>query len=133
MPDDEKPPYFKLQYYGFRATLLLYFTLLVVITISVPLRPAASVTVWLIQVVPLLLFLPGMLKKNWRTFIWLCFLLLLYFLVAVLNIFSPSVLVIDYLETALICCLFICAMLFCRWHQRYLNAAADGDSSTVNN
>lgn len=129
MPEPNKTPYFKLQYYSYRLTLLLYITLLLVISISVPLRSAASLTVWAFQIVPLLVFVPGMLKKSWRTFIWLCFLLLLYFLVAVLNIFSPAVLLIDYLEITLICALFISAMLFCRWQQRYLKAvmAAEGE------
>ncbi|MCB1615270.1 MAG: DUF2069 domain-containing protein [Pseudomonadales bacterium] len=116
----KQPSYHSLQLFSGRLTLTLYALLLAVISFSVPLRETASVTLWAFQVIPLLLFLPGMLKKNWRTYIWLCFILLLYFLVSVLNIFSPTVLITDYVELALICSLFITAMLFCRWRQRYL-------------
>jgi uncharacterized membrane protein len=39
--------------------------------------------IWLGKIVPLLIFIPGMLKENLRSYIWMCFVSLLYFLVLV--------------------------------------------------
>ena len=42
---------------------------------------------WVLRVVPALLFLPGMLRDNLRSYIWLCFVCLLYFLGLVERLF----------------------------------------------
>jgi uncharacterized membrane protein len=76
--------------------------------------------IWALKVVPLLLFLPGMLNDNLRSFIWLCFVCLGYFLVLVQRIFAqpdnPVVI------AGLICVviLFNAAMLYVRWRAREL-------------
>lgn len=76
--------------------------------------------IWLVKILPLLLFLPGMLKDNLRSFIWLCFVCLGYFLVLVQRIFAQpdNLLVIGGLISVVI--LFIAAMLYVRWRAREL-------------
>jgi uncharacterized membrane protein len=50
----------------------------------------ASVGFWLMQIVPLLLILPGILKLGSRTLQWTGFLVLFYFTQGVLQIFSAQ-------------------------------------------
>lgn len=76
---------------------------------------------WLVMLLPLLIFLPGMLKNKLRSYIWLCFVCLIYFLVLVLRLFArpDSPLAITGMVAVVI--LFIAAMLFVRWRARELN------------
>ena len=68
---------------------------------------APNFTVWLIQIVPLAALLPGLLHNSVRTYQWLCFLVLIYFIVAVLAAFSPST------PWGGLPQLFFCVILFC--------------------
>jgi uncharacterized membrane protein len=74
--------------------------------------------IWVLKLLPLLLFLPGMLKDNLRSFIWLCFVCLGYFLILVQRIFAQpdNPLVIGGLVAVVI--LFIAAMMYVRWRAR---------------
>ncbi|CAA0123987.1 Uncharacterised protein [Halioglobus japonicus] len=76
--------------------------------------------IWVMKLLPLLLFLPGMLKDNLRSFIWLCFVCLGYFLILVQRIFAQpdNLLVIGGLLAVVV--LFIAAMLYVRWRAREL-------------
>jgi uncharacterized membrane protein len=76
--------------------------------------------IWVLKILPLLLFLPGMLKDNLRSFIWLCFVCLGYFLILVQRIFAQpdNPLVIGGLVAVVI--LFIAAMMYVRWRAREL-------------
>jgi uncharacterized membrane protein len=76
--------------------------------------------IWAVKIFPLLLFLRGMLKDNLRSFIWLCFVCLGYFLVLVQRIFAQpdNPLVIAGLASVVI--LFIAAMLYVRWRAQEL-------------
>lgn len=76
--------------------------------------------IWVVKILPLLLFLPGMLKDNLRSFIWLCFVCLGYFLVLVQRIFAQpdNLLVIGGLVAVVV--LFNAAMLYVRWRAREL-------------
>ena len=78
--------------------------------------------IWLLKLLPLLLFLPGMRKDNLRSFIWLCFVCLGYFLILVQRIFAQpgSLLVIGGLVAVVV--LFVAAMLYVRWRARELRA-----------
>lgn len=86
--------------------------------------------IWILKVLPLLLFLPGMLKDNLRSFIWLCFVCLGYFLVLVQRIFAQpdNLLVIAGLAAVVI--LFVTSMMYVRWRARELRetATAQADS-----
>ena len=78
--------------------------------------------IWLVKVLPLLVFLPGMLKDRLRTFIWLCFVCLGYFLVLVQRIFAQpdSPIVISGLVAVVV--LFVAAMMYVRWRARALRS-----------
>ncbi len=65
-----------------------------------------SISRWLIQVIPLVAFIPALSKQQLRAYQWLCFLILFYFLMAVLAIFTPGKTLFGSLET------FFCALLF---------------------
>ena len=72
-----------------------------------------------IQLVPLLAFLPMLLKPTARTFQWFCFVLLLYFMVAVLNAFTPDMEILGTVQSIIISSLFISAMMLGRWKMRF--------------
>ena len=79
--------------------------------------------VWLVKLAPLLLFLPGMLKDVLRSFIWLCFVCLLYFIVLVQRIFLVPGDSLAVIGTVAVVSLFTAAMLYVRWRARELRAA----------
>jgi uncharacterized membrane protein len=78
--------------------------------------------IWCLKLLPLLIFLPGMFRDNLRSYIWLCFVCLGYFLVLVQRIFAQpdNLLVISGLTAVVI--LFIAAMMYVRWRARELRA-----------
>lgn len=73
---------------------------------------------WFIQLLPLAIFVPGLLRDNPRAYIGLCFVLLLYFIKAVEGLFSPLRAWIDLWLLICSVVLFISAMLTSRWLQR---------------
>lgn len=105
--------------------LLCFFGLPVVFTLSLLIVPGCgrqpSMVIWLLHMLPLLLFVVGVIKQNVRTHVWLCFVMLGYFLLAVQNIFVCQSL-LNALELALIVVLFIAAMMYVRWRSRALAA-----------
>lgn len=73
---------------------------------------------WTLIVIPcftLLMFVPGMMKNAPRSFDWLCFVILVHFMVGVTNSMSPQAAWNDYLQTLLTVVLFISAMMTSRW------------------
>ncbi|HVK98857.1 MAG TPA: DUF2069 domain-containing protein [Dongiaceae bacterium] len=72
------------------------------------------------HLIPLLAFLPGLLKRRPRTHIWLCFFVLLYFCEGVLSAFRlPHIVgVLGLLEAVLTSGLFVTAMLAARFLSR---------------
>lgn len=83
-----------------------------------------SVTIWLVRVVPLLCFAWGMHRRNLRQIAWLCFVCLLYFMVAVTEAMSPLRLWINDIEVALSVSVFVSAMLTIRWQAQAWRAAS---------
>ena len=76
--------------------------------------------IWALKLLPLLIFLRGMLKDNLRSYIWLCFVCLGYFLILVQRVFAQpdSLLVVSGLTAVVI--LFTAAMLYVRWRAQEL-------------
>lgn len=91
--------------------LLLAWHLLVLPVASKPWFIAA------LHVLPLLAFLPGIIYRKPRVFVWLCFFVLLYFCQGVINAFAlPSTTgILGLLETLFTVDLFIAAMLAARY------------------
>ena len=81
-----------------------------------------SAIIWILQTLPLLVVLPGLVRGSVTAHAWLSFISMLYFAMAVTNVFVPPLRILDVLE--LICSveLFISAMLYVRWHSRALRA-----------
>jgi uncharacterized membrane protein len=74
--------------------------------------------IWLGKIVPLLIFVPGMLKVNLRSYIWICFVSLLYFLVLVERLFAQPDNILAMIGMVAVVVLFNAAMLFVRWRAR---------------
>ena len=84
--------------------------------------------IWLAVLLPLAIFLPGMLKDNLRSFIWLCFVLLLYFMRLVVSLFEHPTAPLSVIGMLAVVVLFISAMLYVRWRAQELRAAASAAS-----
>jgi len=95
------------------ALQLSYNTLL-----APPINKLPDTKIWLIQVLPLLLMVPGLLRGGHRSFALLCFLCMMYFMAAVINAFTPGYTWPPYVEIALIVIMFVSAMLYARYVRR---------------
>ncbi len=80
--------------------------------------------IWLGKLLPLLLFLPGMLRDRLRSFIWLCFVSLLYFISLVERLFATPLAVLPWLGMVAVVTLFCSAMFYVRWRARELQPPA---------
>lgn len=81
--------------------------------------------IWVLKLLPLLMFFPGMKRDNLRSYIWLCFVCLGYFVVLVQRVFAQpdNLLVISGLVSVVI--LFTAAMLYVRWRARELHDSGE--------
>ena len=73
-----------------------------------------TLVIWLIQTAPLLIFLPGLHRSRMRSYAWLSFVVLMYFIHGVLAAFTPGKLIVGLFETAFCCLLFVALILFIR-------------------
>jgi uncharacterized membrane protein len=77
----------------------------------------SSIKLWLVKIFPLLIFIPGFLTSKYRTYSWLCFAILPYFIWI-----TPLVMGrgnwSDWAMILLIVILFISAMMTSRWMQQ---------------
>lgn len=78
-----------------------------------------------VQCLPLLILVPGFVLKLPRTYIWLCFIMLVYFTKGVMGVFSPLREWIDLLVLSISVLLFITSMFTSRWmqHAAFSNSA----------
>ncbi|MGB7481811.1 MAG: DUF2069 domain-containing protein [Burkholderiaceae bacterium] len=107
-------------YYGSAASLLALIALCVAWELVLaPLRPGGS---WMVlKVVPLLLPLRGVLKRNLYTMQWSSMLILLYFgegIVRATSDANPTSAALGWLEAALAGLYFFCTILYLRPHKR---------------
>ncbi|RZA07852.1 MAG: DUF2069 domain-containing protein [Moraxellaceae bacterium] len=77
----------------------------------------SSVKLWLVKIFPLLIFIPGFLQRKYRTYSWLCFAILPYFIWI-----TPLVMGrgnwSDWTMVGFIVVMFISAMMTSRWIQQ---------------
>ncbi len=78
------------------------------------------------KLIPLLIFLPGMLRENLRSFVWLCFVSLLYFISLVERLFAQPDSLLAIAGMIAVVSLFISSMLFVRWRARELKSSPAG-------
>ncbi|GAA6166539.1 DUF2069 domain-containing protein [Sessilibacter corallicola] len=108
----------------YRATLVFYMGLVITVIITNVTQQFSPLKL-VVQLVPLLIFVPGLIHKiHHRTYSWMCFVLLVYFMAYVVEIGSPLMQWTDILGVITTVGLFISAMMAARFIQRwqyYLN------------
>ncbi len=82
--------------------------------------------IWLAKLLPLLMFLPGMRRDHLRSFIWLCFVCLLYFISLVERNFAVPGSSLAIVGLVAVVTLFCAAMLYVRWRARDIKASQAG-------
>ncbi len=84
--------------------------------------------IWLAVLLPLVIFLPGLVQDNLRSFIWLCFVSLMYFMRLVVTLFEDPQDVLSIVGMVAVCTLFCSAMMYVRWRAKELRQAAAAGS-----
>lgn len=79
--------------------------------------------VWLWHLVPLLCFAPSVLQGKPRAHAWLCFMLLLFFIEAVLAATHPATFGLGLSYAIVVSVLFGAAMYYARWKSQLLRSA----------
>lgn len=74
--------------------------------------------IYLIVLLPIVMFAPGVFKNNMRSLIWMGFVLLLYFASAIFGVTKPEPNMLDIAELTLTIILFCGAMLYTRIRQK---------------
>ena len=78
-----------------------------------------------VQIAPLLALIPGILSRHYRAYSWLCFVMLLYFLSATMNLFNASISNVDRFIFLTTIVLFVASLFSSRWSQRLLKLTAE--------
>lgn len=102
-----------------KVVLLSYALLLGVLVLNwaIVYNGAHQFVLW-VQLVPLLLLLPGVALRNARAHIWLCVLLLIFTAKATVQLLFSAPVWLTSLEAACIFCLFFSALYHVRWSER---------------
>ncbi len=101
---------------GKAVTLSSFAGLLIIFTLLNLTSEKSNFVFWLFQMFPLLIFIPLLRKPTHRTYSWLCFVSLMYF-VGIIPLLMGSWSLSYWLITLLVCSLFIGAMMTSRWLQ----------------
>lgn len=103
--------------------LACYVVMLVLFTAQNIFSADGGIKLWLVQTLPLLIFIPGLIQQRFRTYSWICFVILLYFTWSVVNVMSPFIRWLDVIVVVLSVTIFITAMMTSRWLQywQYFN------------
>jgi len=72
---------------------------------------------YVVSLLPLALFIPGIVADRLRTLIWLGFVVLIYFYVGISNMSVPEPALLDKVELGLSIILFCAAMVYARTRQ----------------
>jgi uncharacterized membrane protein len=101
-----------------KSLLVSFYALLFYFVVSTALvfeefRPA-SLAIWAIQTAPLLIFARGLHQAHLRTYGWVSFVILLYFMHGVLIAFEPGRLWLGLIEVSLCSIIFVLLILFIR-------------------
>lgn len=70
----------------------------------------ATLVIWMVQIMPLAIFMPSLHLGRLRSFAWVSFVTLLYFMHGVLVAFNPASLIFGLIEAAL-CTIVFCALI----------------------
>ncbi|WP_369601809.1 DUF2069 domain-containing protein [Hahella sp. SMD15-11] len=108
--------------------LILYLAAVVLESQSTGQSPLLPAT---IKLLPLLAFMPGLIRRNIRAYVWLCFVLCLYFIDAVSDAALEILPVLNTVIAVLLGLLFSVLTISTRWQARFEKeeAAADGENA----
>ncbi len=115
-------------HWGRIVTWLCYGALLLQLSILNLSEEHGSIARWVMQCLPLLLVLPGMIIQRYKTYSWLCFILLLYFTAYVVEVGSPLFTWTDATGLSLTVIMFISSMMTSRWLQHWQLRQAQSNS-----
>ncbi len=107
-----------------RAVVILYSALLLIFTLyglwQIPGgNITAIVVLWLIKSLPLLIFAPGLRARKLRTYAWLSFVVLLYFVQAVQTAFTQDARIYGIAVSILLSLLFCALVVYIRSFRGY--------------
>lgn len=105
------------------------FAVLVAVQVADALQRSFPPLWWALALLPLLVFIPGLWRDHLRSYIWLCFVLLLYFINMVERLFVDPSDPVAVVGMAAVAGLFISAMLYVRWRARELRALEQSEST----
>jgi uncharacterized membrane protein len=74
-----------------------------------------GVFLWTIKVIPLLIFIPFLIKDTDRVYGWMSYVSMIYFILAILLAFTPQSRLIGTIATLSSCILFVGCLLVIRW------------------
>lgn len=107
-------------------TLISYFGLLglftgkAIVNVVGGMPATVAIFLWLVGVLPLSIFIPGLRNNNLRTYAWMCFMILMYFLHAVTLAFTTGSLFYGLMYTLLCTVLFCAAVAYIKLAKKYL-------------
>ncbi|AMO57129.1 membrane protein [Endozoicomonas montiporae CL-33] len=84
--------------------------------------PGSRLAITAIQLIPLMLPLPGLLQRRPRSGAWLCFILCFYFISGVLSVSAHPDSPHGWLTASISCLLFSVSLLFIRWQSQSMNS-----------
>ncbi len=102
------------------SALLAYFAVNSFLALGVS---AALPVIWLVQTIPLLIFLPGLRSGKARSYAWLSFVILLYFIHGVLLAFDAQRRILGMIEVLLCVLLFVALIFFIRQYREHFNTS----------
>lgn len=111
------------------AMIASYIGLLLVFLVSTFTNPPESIPdgltlvlsglgFWLLWVLPLLLVVPGLMKRSHKAASWLAYLIMLYFVIGVMLVFTPEASLWGWLIVGLTLAIFLSSLLYTRWQKR---------------
>ena len=95
------------------AALLILFTSKTLILPPAGKQP--NFVIWLFHIVPLACCIPGLLRRSRRVYIGLCFIILLYFVMAGGSLFAEQPSFYDTATLVLVVITYVSALLAARW------------------
>ena len=93
-----------------------YALLLVIISVNLWIQNAPWV-IFLVYLLPLIIFLPGLIADTVRNLIWMGFALLMYFAIVVYKLSVPDPQALNIIELVLTVVLFSASMIYARIRQ----------------
>lgn len=114
--DDDSVVLYKKLRRGRAITLFSYGALLITFILLNVLSEKSNLVFLLFQIFPLLIFVPLLRRPTHRTYSWLCFVSLMYF-VGIIPLLMTSWSISYWWMTLLVSSLFIAAMMTSRWLQ----------------